>query len=165
MEVAAKLIKSLRGSRFDVTALVRDVDAVRAIMVATWAENNATRDAAAPAPVVSRAMGESSVALPRAKWLADEAIAKEIENRIGKFEHQPVVRIRDSAFGVLPGVARDERVSGAVYEGVIYLFRDALPTLREVQRTLFHEMLHYGLQRFLPGDEYITRMKAWFKRG
>ncbi|MFB9246518.1 hypothetical protein, partial [Massilia antarctica] len=143
MEVAAKLIKSLRGSRFDVAALVRDVDAVRAIMVATWAENNATRDAAAPAPVVRRAMRETSVALPRAKWLADEAIAKEVENRIGKFEHQPVVRIRDSAFGVLPGVASDKHVSGAVYEGVIYLFRDALPTLREVQRTLFHEMLHY----------------------
>ncbi|MCY0916226.1 PLxRFG domain-containing protein [Massilia sp. H27-R4] len=164
MEVAAKLIKSLRGSRFDVAALVRDVDAVRAIMVATWAENNATRDAAAPAPVVRRAMRETSVALPRAKWLADEAIAKEVENRIGKFEHQPVVRIRDSAFGVLPGVASDEHVSGAVYEGVIYLFRDALPTLREVQRTLFHEMLHYGLQRFLPGDEYITRMNMIYQR-
>ncbi|MDQ1817287.1 PLxRFG domain-containing protein [Massilia sp. CCM 9210] len=47
MEVAAKLIKHLRGSRFDVAALVRDVDAVRAIMVATWAEHNAVRDAAA----------------------------------------------------------------------------------------------------------------------
>ncbi|NIA00575.1 PLxRFG domain-containing protein, partial [Massilia sp. CCM 8734] len=164
MEVAAKLIKSLRGSRFDVTALVRDVDAVRAIMVATWAENNATRDAAAPAPVVRRAMRETSVALPRAKWLSDEVIAKEVENRIGKFEHQPVVRIRDSAFGVLPGVASDEHVSGAVYKGVIYLFRDALPTLREVQRTLFHEMLHYGLQRFLPGDEYITRMNMIYQR-
>ncbi|WP_166898707.1 PLxRFG domain-containing protein [Massilia sp. CCM 8734] len=164
MEVAAKLIKSLRGSRFDVTALVRDVEAVRAIMVATWAENNATRDAAAPAPVVRRAMRETSVALPSAKWLADEVIAKEVENRIGKFEHQPVVRIRDSAFGVLPGVASDEHVSGAVYEGVIYLFRDALPTLREVQRTLFHEMLHYGLQRFLPGDEYIIRMNMIYQR-
>ncbi|NHZ67144.1 ADP-ribosyltransferase-containing protein [Massilia genomosp. 1] len=71
---------------------------------------------------------------------------------------------RHNPFGVLPGVASDEHVSGAVYEGVVYLFRDALPTLREVQRTLFHEMLHYGLQRFLPGYEYITRMNMIYQR-
>lgn len=45
MEVAAKAIKSLCGSRFDVTAQVKDVAAVRAIMVAIWAEHNAQCDA------------------------------------------------------------------------------------------------------------------------
>ena len=162
MELAAKAIKSLRSSRFDVSNLVKDVAAVRAIMVSTWAEHNAQRDVIASG--VLRSTAESSVALPRAQWLAHEAIAKEVDNRIGQFAHQPTVRIRDSAFGVLPGVAFDERVSGAVYEGVIYLFRDALPNLREVQRTLFHEMLHYGLQRYLPKDQYITRMKTLYQR-
>ncbi|MBB5610598.1 hypothetical protein HDE72_005163 [Janthinobacterium sp. S3T4] len=162
MELAAKAIKSLRSSRFDVANLVKDVAAVRAIMVSTWTEHNAQRDVAVSG--VLRSTAESSVALPRAQWLAHEAIAKEVDNRIGQFAHQPTVRIRDSAFGVLPGVAFDERVSGAVYEDVIYLFRDALPNLREVQRTLFHEMLHYGLQRYLPKDQYITRMKTLYQR-
>jgi N12 class adenine-specific DNA methylase/tRNA1(Val) A37 N6-methylase TrmN6 len=46
MELATKAISSLRGSRFDTSALVKDVAAVRAIMVSTWAEHNAGRDAA-----------------------------------------------------------------------------------------------------------------------
>ncbi|MET3135114.1 N12 class adenine-specific DNA methylase [Oxalobacteraceae bacterium GrIS 1.11] len=37
MQLATQAIESLRGSRFDVSKLVRDVSAVRAIMVATWA--------------------------------------------------------------------------------------------------------------------------------
>ena len=164
MELATQAIKSMQGSRFDVAALVKDVAAVRAIMVSTWAEHNAQRDAAASTPGVQRSNAASSVALPRAQWLSNEAIAKEIDNRIGQFAHQPTIRVRDSAFGLLPGVAFDDRVSGAVHEDVIYLFRDALPTLREVQRTLFHEMLHYGLQRFVPKEQYITRMKSLYQR-
>lgn len=39
MELASKAITTLRGSRFDAAQLVRDVDAVRAILVATWAEH------------------------------------------------------------------------------------------------------------------------------
>ncbi|WP_426106341.1 PLxRFG domain-containing protein [Massilia sp. TSP1-1-2] len=161
MELATSAITSMRGSRFDVSALVRDVEAVRAIMVATWAENNGQRDAAV---AVQRSMADSSVALPRGEWLANEAVAKEVNDRIGQFAHKPSVEVHDSAFGVLPGVAFDERVSGAVYEGKIYLFRDALSDLREVQRTLFHELLHYGLQRYLPKEQYITRMKALYQR-
>jgi N12 class adenine-specific DNA methylase len=43
MEVAAKLIGALRGSRWDAANLVRDVEAVRAILVDTWAEHAAAQ--------------------------------------------------------------------------------------------------------------------------
>ncbi|MBY0243619.1 MAG: hypothetical protein K2X55_30375 [Burkholderiaceae bacterium] len=39
MQVAAQLVRHLRGKRFDVSRLVSDVEAVRAIMVQTWAEH------------------------------------------------------------------------------------------------------------------------------
>jgi hypothetical protein len=167
MELATKAIHSLRGSRFDVSALVRAVAAVRAIMVATRAEHNAQRDSAkpAPAPIVQHSTADSSVALPVAHRITHEPIAEEVDNRIGQFAHQPPVRVRDSAFGALPVVAFDERVSGAVYESDIYLFRNVLPDLREVQRTLFHELLHYGLQRYVPKEKYITRMMSLYQRG
>jgi N12 class adenine-specific DNA methylase/tRNA1(Val) A37 N6-methylase TrmN6 len=158
MEVAAKAIKSLRGSRFDVSALVRDVEAVRAIMVATWAEHGASRDAAEQAKPAVFSTSNLSVPLLLQDRLTDTAIAEEVEKRIGQFAHQPAIRIRDSAVGELPDATSDDRVAGAVHDGAIYLFRDQLPTRMAVQRTLFHELFHYGLRRFLTKDEYITHM-------
>jgi hypothetical protein len=47
MEVASKAVKSLTGTRFDVKALVTDVDAVRSLIAQAWAENNQGRDGVA----------------------------------------------------------------------------------------------------------------------
>jgi GGDEF domain-containing protein/adenine/guanine phosphoribosyltransferase-like PRPP-binding protein len=44
MEVAARAVKSLTGTRFDVKALVSDVDAVRSLIAQTWADRNQGRD-------------------------------------------------------------------------------------------------------------------------
>lgn len=95
----------------------------------------------------SRAFG--SVPESVSKWLADMVIANEVENRIGQFAQQPPVRTRYTAFGVLPGVASNDNVAGAVHEGAIYLFRDNLGDINAVQRTLFHEWFHYGLRQLL----------------
>jgi GGDEF domain-containing protein len=44
MEAMTKAIESLAGTRFDVNALVTDVDAVRKLIAQTWAEHNKGRD-------------------------------------------------------------------------------------------------------------------------
>lgn len=106
----------------------------------------------------------ASVALPIEKRLTDAAIADEVEQRIGKFAHQPAIRIRDSAVGTLPGTAVDDGVAGAVHQGAIYLFRDQLASRLDVQRTLFHELLHYGLRRFLTQDTYVAEMLRLYDR-
>lgn len=100
----------------------------------------------------------SSVALPVNRQVSEATAGDEVEQRIGGFAHQPPVRIRDSADGVLPNVTVDDGVAGAVYQGAIYLFRDQLGSRSDVQRTLFHELLHYGLRRFLTREQYVTRL-------
>ncbi len=102
---------------------------------------------------------DRSVPLAPSHWIDVGVIAKEVENRIGQFAHQPTVRIRDSAFGNLPGVDRNsDAISGAVHKGAIYLFRDQLGSLGEVQRTLFHELLHYGLRKMFSKAQFIEEM-------
>lgn len=44
MEAMAKAVNSLTGTRFDVAALVTDVDAVRSLVAQTWADYNQGRD-------------------------------------------------------------------------------------------------------------------------
>lgn len=57
MEKATQAVESLTGTRFDVSALVTDVDAVRKLIAQTWAEHNQSRDnssAAADSVTMSR---------------------------------------------------------------------------------------------------------------
>jgi hypothetical protein len=93
---------------------------------------------------------ERSVPLPASDWIDVAVIADELEKRIGDFAHQPTVRIRDSANGSVPGASDGDAVDGAVHDGAIYLFRDQLPSLGDVQRTLFHELFHYGFNSCQP---------------
>lgn len=108
----------------------------------------------------------SSGSVPQsvAKWLPDTVIADEVEKRIGGFAQQPPIRIRDTAFGQLPGVARDDNVAGAVHDGAIYLFRDQLGDRAAVQRTLFHELFHYGLRKFLNKAQFTEQMMTLYRR-
>ncbi|MBS0507026.1 MAG: hypothetical protein JSR53_06550 [Proteobacteria bacterium] len=105
-----------------------------------------------------------SVALPVGRRLSTEAIASEVENRIGQFAHQPRVVIRDRAEGVLPGATDADGVAGAVHQGVIFLFRDQLATRAEVRATLFHELLHYGLRRIFSRAQFIREMRGLYER-
>ena len=110
----------------------------------------------------SRASG--SVPQTVAEWLPDTVIADEVEKRIGGFAQQPSIRIRDTAFGQLPGVARNDNVAGAVHDGAIYLFRDQLGDRAAVQRTLFHELLYYGLRRIFSRAQFIREMQSLYER-
>lgn len=92
-------------------------------------------------------------------WLNVGVITEEVEKRMERFAHHPPILIRDSAFGVLPGTAVDDDISGAVYKGKVYLFRDRLADRSDVQKALFHELLHYGVRRFMTRDDYISEMQ------
>lgn len=105
-----------------------------------------------------------SVPLLVKERLTPSAIEDEIENRLSQFGHKPEVIVLDSAEGVLPGASNEDGISGAVWNGRIYLFRNQLATRFDVQKTLFHEMLHYGLRRFLTRDQFITQMKKLYAR-
>jgi len=112
---------------------------------------------------------DRSVPLPASDWIDVAVIADELEKRIGQFAHQPPIRIRDSALGLMPGAQDGDAISGAVYDGVIYLFRDQLASTAEVQRTLFHELFHYGLRKIYTKEQFIGEMRrlydqdAWIK--
>lgn len=74
------------------------------------------------------------------------------------------VLVRDTAADVLGQPARDDGVaaSGMVYQGRIHFFRDGLADRAAVARTLWHELLHYGLRRFLRKGEYIAKLNQLY---
>ncbi len=114
--------------------------------------------------VVLFSRATDSVPQSIAEWLPDTVIADEVEKRIGGFAQQPTILIRDTAFGQLPGVARNDNVAGAVHDGAIYLFRDQLGDRAAVQRTLFHELFHYGLRKFLTKEQFTGQMMDLYRR-
>ncbi|WP_198292120.1 PLxRFG domain-containing protein [Janthinobacterium sp. CG3] len=83
MQLATQVIGSLRGSRFDVATLVGDVAAVRAIMVATWAEH--VQGVEQDMPVDERALfsrdpvGGGQAALDRQQDAARQFAAAELQ--------------------------------------------------------------------------------------
>ncbi len=99
--------------------------------------------------------GRHSVLVPVSKRIGWAAVNKQVEELMQGFAHKPEVAIFDSAVGVIPGVESDG-VEGAVYQGRINLFRERLPNAAGVQRTMFHELLHYGLRRFMPKEQFIA---------
>lgn len=115
-------------------------------------------------PVVLATTNESQP-LPESEWLSEAQFAQVIEERIGKFGHQPPVLIRDSVID-LPHMrqARAGGTAGATTGGKIYLFRDANATTADVVQTLWHELVHYGLRRFLTKEQYIAQMQKLYDR-
>lgn len=105
-----------------------------------------------------------SVPLLVAKRVSPSAIEDEIEKRLAPFGHKPDVIVLETAVGVIPGASDSDAIAGAVYQRRIYLFRDQLATRFDVQKTLFHEMFHYGLRRFLTKDQFIAQMNKLYER-
>jgi len=59
----------------------------------------------------------ASVPLARGEGAIVEAtVADEVDKRIADFAHQPAVRIRQTAVGVLPGATEADKVAGAVHD-------------------------------------------------
>lgn len=109
--------------------------------------------------------------LQKEKWLSEAALAQVAEERLADFAHQPKVLIRNTVSDVLGDAARDNgAISGMVHKGSIYLFRDGIGSTAEATSTLWHELLHYGLRRFMTKEQYIPTMQrlylqdAWIKQ-
>ncbi len=105
-----------------------------------------------------------SVPLLVSERVSPSAIEDEIEKRLAPFGHKPEIIVLDTAVGVIPGASDSDAIAGALHQGRIYLFRDQLATRFDVQKTLFHEMLHYGLRRFLTKDQFISQMDKLYAR-
>lgn len=105
-----------------------------------------------------------SVPLLVKERVSPSAVEDEIEQRLAPFGHKPEIIVLDTATGVLPGASDGDGIAGSVHQGRIYLFRDQLATRFDVQKTLFHEMFHYGLRRFLTRDQFISQMKKLYER-
>lgn len=93
--------------------------------------------------------------LPKSQWLSSNTISQVINRFSHQFSHETPILISDSARDILN---RDIAAKGMVYQGRIYLFRDSLNNTADVAATLWHELLHYGLRRFLTRDQYIAAM-------
>lgn len=48
--------------------------------------------------------------------------------------------------------------------GRIYLFRDGIKDAGDAVRVVWHELLHYGIRRFLTADQYIEKMNGLARR-
>lgn len=51
---------------------------------------------------------------------------------------------------------------GVTINGKIYLFRNAIENAADARETLFHEMLHFGVRRFLTEQQYIAAMREFY---
>lgn len=122
-------------------------------------------DSQASGPAILSTAAEHGV-VPERQRLSEHELAQIVEDRIGQFAHQPPVFIRDSLLDVAGDAAVDDRlaVSGATFDGKIFLFRSGIASRVEAVRTLWHELLHYGLRRFLSEEKYISEMNKLYAR-
>jgi antirestriction protein ArdC len=113
---------------------------------------------------IALSISERSVSVPIVQRMTEAAVLAEVDNRINQFVHQPTVIVRPTAKGVLPGARDGDAISGAVHDSKIFLFLDQLGSVRDVQKTLFHELLHYGLRRIYSREQFTAQMHKLYQR-
>lgn len=119
-------------------------------------------------PIYSKNDGKK---LDEKDWLPTGQIADQVTDLLKQFKADIPVTIIDREDDVLPtspvgnnNVAASEwATSGFVYRGRIHLVREGLNDVESVASTLFHELLHYGIRRFVPEDQYISEMQRLYK--
>lgn len=87
-----------------------------------------------------------------------------VTNLTSRFGSIPAIKVMNKVSDLFPSenADSDSRVTGAVVNGEIVLFLKGLKTTEDVERTVFHELLHYGLRRFLSKDQFITQMNKLY---
>lgn len=85
------------------------------------------------------------------------------EQIVGQLFHKPPIRVIDRASDVLPASAgANDNTSGFVFDGTIHLVRSGLGSRADTVKTFWHELLHYGLRRFITKGYYINAMRdSW----
>ena len=97
--------------------------------------------------------------------MTDAEIISVIEPILSQFDTEIPVRIAKDIpkelAGVL-GVEDSDAASGFVHGGKIWLIRSGIQDAAVLRRVLFHELLHFGIRRFMSKDQYIQNMKALY---
>ena len=102
-----------------------------------------------------------ATAVAKDKQLSHDALSKIAKKFVRKFTHKPIIIIMDSVKELLPNSV--VTASGMVMDGRIYLFRDGIIDSSDAEKTLWHEMLHYGIRRFMTESQYIDTMLGLYK--
>ena len=113
----------------------------------------------ADAPAALRPAGG---VLPASRRMSAEEIGGIVADRLAKFPRRPDVSIRESVADVAPWLEAGS-AAGAVIDGKIYLFRDALASAEDVTETLWHEILHYGVRKVLSKQGFIAEMSKLYQ--
>ncbi len=82
-----------------------------------------------------------------------------IEDFVADLLHKPPVVLVDNVNEIVGANIRHQ-IRGAVFGGRIYIVRSAFADgdVGGMRRTLWHELHHYGLRRFLTEEEYTAKM-------
>lgn len=103
------------------------------------------------------AFSKASNERPESEWLSVAAIAQRVNDLLEPFKTTIPVVVVDRVSDI-PGFADSTAVAaGATTNDRIYLVRAGLRG-NEIDVTLFHEMLHFGVRRLLPRSQYATTM-------
>ena len=102
--------------------------------------------------------------VPAAERLSAAQLLDVAENVVSQLGHKPPFTILESLSDYTGRADDAGGASGMVFGGKIYLFRDAIAGSAEAVRTVWHELLHYGIRRFLSADQYIQHMRALANR-
>lgn len=113
-------------------------------------------------PVYSKEEGKK---LSPEEWLPTGQIVDQVADLLKQFKGDVPVTIIDRESDVLPddAAASEWATSGFVHRGRINLVREGLADSKAVADTLFHELLHFGIRRFVPEDQYIAEMRNLYR--
>lgn len=119
--------------------------------------------------MLSSVVPDTPVTFPESEWLSEALISEVIEETVGQLATPVPARIIDRESVVLPlaSAGADQIVgvsSGFVHRGTIHPVREGLAARAAVVRTLWHELPHYGLRRFMARDQYIARLSELYGR-
>ena len=97
--------------------------------------------------------------LPESGWLSVQAITEQLEQLGKPFRTAIPVAVVDRLSDIgIESNPDDGVTSGVTFKGKIYLFRDGLVDSAAVARTYWHELLDFGLRRFLTRDQSIRQL-------
>lgn len=102
-------------------------------------------------------------AVPEAQRLSVSLLVEKIDQLIKPFKSTIPVKLLETTreLGAIdPGFV----VSGVTHQEHIFLIREGLGNIADVEKTLWHEMLHFGLRRFLTKDEYSKNLNELYNK-
>ena len=114
-------------------------------------------------PIYSKEEGKK---LDEKDWLPTGQIVDQVTDLLKQFKTEIPVTIIDNDGDVLPASAVGDdggATMGFVYRGRIHIVRSGVATPEAVTSTLFHELLHFGIRRFVPEKEYIAQMRELYR--